>query len=153
MKLGDSTKSWRARFFLTRPASAADFKAGLEVLAFEGETDEYGAYKAPNNRDHARQGAWFNCKIGDMSDGHKGYIVCGSWKVQTKNIRVLRLSRDAVAVLPHVRYPPRPPTAPLSAGSHDGSLPLRHSADGARHRAPIRPRRAQSRRRQDRQDG
>jgi len=89
MQVLDGKDIWTKYYWSTRIAGSEELKIGAVVIMLDQSGDE-GVYRAPENKDEARQVSWFMAKITDMSDLYKGYVtVSGGYKVDPKAIRVI----------------------------------------------------------------
>lgn len=84
----DGEEIWTKFYWKTRVLQKNEIKKGLEVIAFEGRSED-DAYCIPENKEEALGGPWFMAKITDLSDMYKGYVtVSGGYKVKLDNMRV-----------------------------------------------------------------
>ncbi len=89
MQVTDGKDVWTKYYWSTRIAASEELKIGTVVIMIDLPGDE-SIYRAPENKDEARQTSWFMAKITDMSDLYKGYVtVSGGYKVNPKAIRVI----------------------------------------------------------------
>jgi hypothetical protein len=85
----DGKSVWTKFFYVTRIATPDDLKIGTIVISPEisGEDD---VYRAPENKDEARNSAWYLAKITDVSDLYKEYVtVSGGYKIRVDALRVI----------------------------------------------------------------
>jgi hypothetical protein len=88
MQVGDGSEVWTKYYWTTRILSKEEIKLGLQVICFEGNSQEE-IYQAPENKESARRDAWFIAKITDISDMYKGFVtVSGGYKIGLENMRV-----------------------------------------------------------------
>jgi hypothetical protein len=89
MQVADGKDVWTKYYWSTSIASNEDLKIGTIVILLDAAGDE-GVYRAPENKEEARQNAWFMAKITDISDLYKGHVtVSGGYKASPKALRVI----------------------------------------------------------------
>lgn len=89
MKVGSGEELWTKYYWKTRVAQINECKIGSTVICFNDNIDN-DVYKAPEDKDSARNSLWFMAKITDMSDLYKGFItVSGGYKVDKENVRII----------------------------------------------------------------
>lgn len=89
LQVTDGKSVWTKNFWSTRIALAEDLVIGAIVIMPELSGDE-DTYRAPENKDEARESAWFLAKITDISDLYKDFVtVSGGYKVRVDAMRVI----------------------------------------------------------------
>ncbi|HOE19369.1 MAG TPA: hypothetical protein PKJ69_00235 [Spirochaetota bacterium] len=87
--VGSGKELWTKYYWKTRVAQINECKIGTTVICFNDNIDN-DVYKAPEDKDSARNSLWFMAKITDMSDLYKGFItVSGGYKVDKENVRII----------------------------------------------------------------
>ncbi|MGQ9842728.1 MAG: hypothetical protein ACUVRK_04105 [Spirochaetota bacterium] len=88
MRIHDGKEIWSKYYWKSRIATKADIRIGAIIISFDDNVID-AIYKAPKNKDTARNGQWFMGKIIDTTDLYKGYVtVAGGYKVDVNNIRI-----------------------------------------------------------------
>jgi len=88
LKVSDGNKVWTKYYYSTRIATQNDLKLGVEVIVLDRQDN--GIYRAPENKDEARNSDWFIAKITDLSDLYKGYFtVSGGYKINVRAARII----------------------------------------------------------------
>jgi len=89
LQITDGKEVWTKHFWKTKPAVKTEIKIGTIVIMAEIGGDD-DIYIAPENKDEAREAAWFIAKITDTSDLFKDFVtVSGGYKAHVKNLRVI----------------------------------------------------------------
>jgi hypothetical protein len=86
---GGGQKKWTSAFYKVRPATAADIKAGTEVIYFRDNYQEE-VYRLPNELSSARNGSWRRALVTDVSlYASRGVVYVGDERVDKNNVFVV----------------------------------------------------------------
>jgi len=85
--LTETKDEWTKHYYLTRPATPADLVLGALVICFEGNEGD-GVYRAPQNRNEARQERWFMSRITDLAELYKHAVGVDTYKCAPDALRV-----------------------------------------------------------------